>query len=367
MGVPFKEFYNLNFLQNYSRILVKISPSFDADIFCQKVLSKDWQVLELKQRMRRISETLGIMLPHKFEDAISILIESIEALKHTEFEHQGIEFIFIPDYIELFGIDEYDTSVLAIEKVTTFISCEFAVRPFIIKYSDKMMAQMLQWTKHKNHHVRRLSSEGCRPRLPWAMALPEFKNNPQAILPILEELKTDDSEFVRRSVANNLNDISKDHPEIVLKIAHNWYGSNNQTNALIKHGLRTLLKGNYPGSLELIGYGSPKSFVLSKLVLINQKVKEGDRVAFSFSIKNTSKKAQFLRMEYALYFLLSNGSHSKKVFKISERKINPNESFHIKRDHSFKLITTRKYYKGRHFVAPIINGEEKEKLRFEII
>ena len=317
--------------------------------------------------MRQISETLGSVLPNNFKDSISILLDSINVLEDVSFKNMGIEFMFIPDFIQIYGIDNFDTSVKAMERVTQFITCELAVRPFIIKYPDKMMRQMTQWSAHENKHVRRLSSEGSRPRLPWAMALPAFKKDPKSILPILEQLKTDDSEYVRRSVANNLNDIAKDHPELVLKISRDWYGSNKETNALVKHGLRTLLKANYPGSLELLGYGSPNSFSLSNLTLITPKVKGGDRVEFIFSLENTSKKSQLLRMEYAVYFLLSNGKHSRKVFKISERNIKSKESFDMKRHHSFKLITTRKYYKGKHFVAPIINGVENKKLDFLLI
>ena len=367
MGTPFKDFYNLKFLQEYSTILIKVYPLFQAETFCDIVTSSDWAELELKQRMRRISETLGRILPNDFKESMSILISSIDELEQAPFKHMGIEFMILPDFIARYGIEDFNTSVKAIERVTPFITCEFAVRPFIIKYPDKMMRQMNQWSIHENKHVRRLSSEGSRPRLPWAMALPEFKKNPKPVLPILEQLKTDDSEYVRRSVANNLNDIAKDHPELVLKIAQSWYGTNKETNALIKHGLRTLLKTNYPGALELIGYGSPKSFVLSKLSLLTAKVNDGERVVFAFSLENTSKKSQMLRMEYAVYFLLSNGKHSRKVFKISERNIKSKESFDIQRHHSFKLITTRKYYKGKHFIAPIINGVENKKLGFLLI
>ena len=138
----------------------------------------------------------------------------------------------------------------AIEFITQFITCEFAVRPFLLKYGDKMMNQMRAWSLHKSHKVRRLASEGSRPRLPWAMAIPALKKNPMPVLTILENLKNDPSESVRRSVANNLNDISKDRPGMVLKIANAWKGQNKETDAIVRHGCRTLLKHGHPEVLD---------------------------------------------------------------------------------------------------------------------
>ena len=136
----------------------------------------------------------------------------------------GLEHMFIPDYIEVYGIDHFDLSMKAFETVTQFVSCEFAVRPFFIRYGNQMVNQMKIWSRHKNESVRRLSSEGSRPRLPWAMAIPALKKDPSPILPILENLKNDPSEDVRRSVANNINDIAKDHPDIVMKLGQRLEG-----------------------------------------------------------------------------------------------------------------------------------------------
>jgi 3-methyladenine DNA glycosylase AlkC len=157
-------------------------------------------------------------------------------------EDGGLVYIFLPDYIEQYGLEDFESSVKAIENVTRFVSCEFAVRPFILKYGGTMMKKMRTWSLHKSYHVRRLSSEGSRPRLPWAISIPELKKDPSPILPILENLKNDPSEWVRRSVANNLNDIAKDHPGLVIELARKWKGISRETDAIIKHGSRTLLK-----------------------------------------------------------------------------------------------------------------------------
>ena len=168
------------------------------------------------------------------------------------------------DFVEVFGLDDYEASIPALEYFTQYMSAEFAVRPFIVKYPKQMLAQMLVWSKHTNPDVRRLSSEGSRPRLPWGIALPALKKDPAPVLPILEELKLDPSESVRRSVANNLNDIAKDHPEVTLQVLHSWQALDREEIAAItRHALRTLLKDGHPQALELLGYPPPQLTVSS--------------------------------------------------------------------------------------------------------
>jgi 3-methyladenine DNA glycosylase AlkC len=274
--------------------------------------------------------------------------------------------MFFPDYIETYGINHFDISVKTIEQLTQFTSCEFAVRPFILQYGDKMIKQMLQWSQHKSHHVRRLASEGSRPRLPWAIALPELKKNPLPLLPILENLKQDNSEYVRRSVANNLNDIAKDNPAIVIQIAKKWKGISKETDAIIKHGCRTLLKKGHPEILKYYKLNDKADIGISGFKIKNNKVKIGDYLNFSFSLQNMEHIKQNLRLEYAIYYLLQNGAHYKKVFKISERQLKPGEKLSVEKRHSFKIITTRKYYPGLHKLSVIVNGQELKTGKFEL-
>jgi len=272
--------------------------------------------------------------------------------------------MFLPDYIELYGLNHYRASVNAIELVTQFVSCEYAVRPFILKYKDKMMKQMLKWSKHKSHHVRRLASEGSRPRLPWAIGIPELKKKPGLILPLLENLKNDSSEYVRRSVANNLNDIAKDHPDIVIVLANKWRDISKETNAIIKHGSRTLLKQGNRKILKHFGLSNDNKFEITDLKIITPKVKIGKELIFTFRVRNGSSKEQLFRLEYAIYYLRQNGQNSKKVFKISERKFEPNESAVITKKQSFRIITTRKFYEGQQKLSVILNGNEKANAKF---
>jgi 3-methyladenine DNA glycosylase AlkC len=253
------------------------------------------------------------------------------------------------------------------EYITQFISCEFAVRPFIMKYGDHMLSKMEQWSIHENHHVRRLASEGSRPRLPWAMALPVLKKNPNPILPILENLKNDPSEYVRRSVANNLNDIAKDHPSIVIEVARQWKGYSKETDALIKHACRTLLKQGDKEILKHFQLNDNPKIEINNFNIFTPKVTIGDSLEFAFVIQNNDKVEQTIRLEYGIHYLRQNGTHSKKVFKISERQIKPNEIMNIQRRQSFRLITTRQFYIGQQKLSIIVNGVEKIIADFELV
>jgi len=343
-----KDLYNKKLISSLSRELKKVYPSFNSEKFSKHVFSKEWKNKELKQRMRHITETLHEFLPGDYSRAISIL-------KPVSEKFTGFEYMFFQDYVEVYGLGDFNTSIPALEHFTKYASSEFAVRPFIVKYPDKMMRQMEKWATSDNHHVRRLASEGCRSRLPWAMALPEFKKNPSPILKVIEKLKNDESEYVRRSVANNLNDMSKDNPAITLKIAKAWKGKSENTDKLVKHACRTLLKASNQQALRLFGCGNPKDIQLHKFKCA-RKVEMGERVEFSFSLKTDKKNLGMLRIEYAIDFVRSKGKTGRKVFKISEGDY-VGSAKDIVKYYSFKPISTRRYYPGKHGISILVNGE----------
>lgn len=361
-----KDIYSKDFFDSFSETLKQVVPTFNKEQFIQQLFDKNWENRELKERMRHITLVLHSFLPQDFSKAANIIEKIVENLREQNIKEASIEFMFLPDYIETHGINNYDKSVKLMESLTQFTSCEYAVRPFILKYGDKMLSQMQKWSLHNNHHVRRLASEGARPRLPWAIALPELKKNPTPILPILENLKNDPSEYVRRSVANNLNDISKDNPDILISIAKKWKGQTKETDAIIKHASRTLLKQGNPIILKHFGLSGNAKIVTTKFNIHTPTVKIGNHLEFSFSINNEDKKPLNVRIEYGLYYLKNNGQHSKKVFKISERQLNPDEKIDIHRKQSFRIITTRKFYIGQHQLSLIINGQEREIATFEL-
>lgn len=361
-----KDIYSPIFYDKLSDVLTKTVPSFNKGDFISKIFIADFNQLELKERMRHTTKVLHQFMPEDFEKAVKIIEKTITELRRNSIGEDSLAFIFLPDYIEMYGLNDYKNAVKAIEFTTQFITCEFAIRPFILKYFDEMMSQMLLWSKHENHKVRRLSTEGCRPRLPWAMGLPELKKNPQTILPILENLKNDSSDFVRRSVANNLNDIAKDHPEIVLNIAQKWRGVTKETDAIIKHGCRTLLKQGHPKILSHYGLDS-KEIEVTNFKIDTPKVTVPEALQFSFEVQNKYEIPKIIRLEYAIFYNKANGLLSKKVFKISERIYQPNQKESIIKRQSFKIITTKKFYSGLHKVSVIVNGQEKIISEFQLI
>lgn len=378
MAEPFKNMYNEQFFDRFTNDLKVVIPDLDARAFVSQVMDNEWENRELKQRCSHITTVLKQFLPSDYKEAIAKILQLLDYVEKTypdtsviDDEKFGLTLEYgsiLDNYIEQYGLDHYETSIQAIEKITQFTSCEFVTHPFILKYPDRMMAQMLLWSKHKHWGVRRLASEGCRPRLPWAMALPNLKKDPTPILPILENLKNDPARFVRLSVANNLNDIAKDNPQTVIDVVKKWRGQSKEVDWIIKHGCRTLLKQGNTEMMALFGFGcDPKSIQIEKFNLSTPKVKVGDALEFTFNLLNNNNKKSNLRLEYAIYYQKANGTLTKKVHKISEKEYPANSVTPITRKHSFKVVTTRKFHLGLHQVAVIINGNEYEKYDFELV
>lgn len=360
-----KDVYSPSFYDQFLNVAAAVIPKLDKKAFVKKIFDKDFANKEWKERMKHTTRVLHDYMPAEFPKATRLINQLIAKLKHEKFDGYGIAFMFFPDYIETYGLDDFNSSAKAMETVTQFMSCEFAVRPFILKYKQKMMDQMLEWSLHESHHVRRFASEGSRPRLPWAMAIPELKKDPALVLPILENLKNDPSEWVRRSVANNLNDIAKDHPGLVLQIAARWKGISKETDAIIKHGARTLLKAGHAAILKHYGLDSKDLFVTG-FKITTPEIRVGESVSFSYTVQNKAPQPQTIRLEYGVYYNKANGQLSKKVFKISERILKPGEKTGIVKKQSFKPITTRRFYPGVHKISIIVNGEEKITKSFKL-
>jgi 3-methyladenine DNA glycosylase AlkC len=361
-----KELYSRAFYNQIGEVFASIVPGFDKKAFIKKIYAPGFEEKELKERMRHTAVVLHSFLPANFAKAAKVLKKAIISFRKRNLGEDRLEYMFLPDYIETYGLDDYDTSVEALEFTTQFVSCEFAVRPFLLKYTDAMIAQLQQWARHENHKVRRLASEGMRPRLPWGLAVPALKKNPYEVLTVLEQLKNDPSEWVRRSVANCLNDLAKEHPQLVIKTAKEWLGISKETNAIVKHGCRTLLKHGNTEVLSLFSLADSSNIKLLSYNVSTERVRIGEDLKFTVSLHNKHDQPLIVRLEYGIYYLRKNGTHSKKVFKISEREFKAGEKATIMRRQSFKIITTRKYYPGLHKVSIIINGRERKTQHFEV-
>lgn len=355
-----KQMYNQQSVGALATALHAEYPPFDQATFMARVFAGEWDELALKARMRRITESLAGLLPETYRSALAMMRGALPRLPE-----QGFEKMVFPDFVEVYGLDDYEASIPALELFTQYMSAELAIRPFIIQYPQKTMTQMLAWASHDNEHVRRLASEGCRPRLPWAMALPTLKTDPTPILPILEQLKQDESETVRRSVANNLNDIAKDNPDVVIRILQGWQQIDTpEMRRLTSHALRTLLKQGHPQALALLGYPSDPAIAIQHVAVEPTSIQLGAAVTFSFEIESLSDKPQKLMIDFVVYHMKANGKQAPKVFKLSKKTLQPGERLAVSKAITFKPITTRKYYSGEHGIAPQINGRIFQRANF---
>ena len=361
-----KDIYNKPFYERLATSFEKVIPNFQSAKFMKAILTDAFYNMEWKERVQHTTKVLHQFMPTDFAESTKLMEYIVAQLRADGFGEQGLVFMFLPDYIAKYGLEDYENSVKALEFLTQFISAEFAVRPFLLKYGDRLMEEMLRMSTHKNHHVRRFASEGSRPRLPWGASIPALKKDPALILPILENLKNDPSEYVRRSVANNLNDITKDNPEVVIEIAKKWKGLGKETDAIIKHACRSLLKSGHPEILSFYGLDANHLAVVD-FKIETPKINIGGEVLFSFYIKNEDQIERYIRLEYTVHYLKNNGSLAGKVFKISEKAYPAGAEIKLQRKQSFKLITTRKFHIGHHKLSIMVNGQEKAIGDFELL
>ena len=366
-NTPLKYGYTNDYIKRVARAIHGSCPQLDQGLFVRSILSGDWDELELKDRMKRISATIDDALPADFRKALDLLESAVPKFKNYHA-------MFFPDFLERRVTRDFEASwqlaAAAMARYTEHSSSEFAVRPMILHDQPRMLAEMQKWTQNSCEHIRRLATEGCRPRLPWAMALPPLKRDPEPILPILEALRDDTSEYVRRSVANNLNDIAKDHPTRVLGIAERWLHetpsncSASDRRRLVKHACRTLLRAGDPRAMPLFGFRDPTSITVENFRLDQTSIKLGESIEFAFRIGGDAPIGR-VRVDYAVFYQKANGKLSPKVFKISEFDCKTAERA-ISRRHKFRDLSTRKHHAGPHQIELRINGVAKAKLGFEL-
>ncbi len=355
MPAALKDQFDRPYLEQIAQELGRAEPGFGGAAFLAAVLDDGWPELELKQRVRRISSCMGRFLPATYPTALA-------AVRAAAPSFSGLRGLPFPDFVEQFGREHWELSIEALRELTPLSTSELAVRPYLLQDPRRMLATMLEWTQDPDEHVRRLASEGCRPRLPWAMALPRFQRDPAPLLPILRRLRDDSSEYVRRSVANNLNDISKDHPQLVRKLAGEWLGHSPERDRLVKHACRSLLKAGDAETMLLFGFRDPAGVEVSDLRLSAAALPIGEELEFRFELRSEGPLGK-IRLEYAVDFAKARGKTGRKVFKISESEGDGN-SREVRRRHRFADLSTRRHYPGEHRITVIVNGREKASASF---
>lgn len=260
----------------------------------------------------------------------------------------------------------FDDAMALLAKLTPLLTSEFAIRTLLRHNLPRAMEIVAGWTRSDDAHVRRLASEGTRPYLPWSIRVPGLISTPGVTVTILDALYRDTSDFVRRSVANHLNDLSRDHPEIAVATARRWLEHPDEnTDGVVRRGLRTLVKAGDLGALELLGFAQAALEVTGP-VLSSTRIAFGGSVGFTASIRNVDTGPARLSIDYTVHHRKANGRQTGKTFKLAMRTLEPGEEVDVTREHSFRQITTRRYYPGAHAIEVRINGVGYGRATFEL-
>ncbi|RPE08052.1 DNA alkylation repair protein [Chitinophaga lutea] len=346
---PLKEMFNHRFYTGFAEAFGKADRNFNTESFIREV-TKNLEDRSLNQRLHHTSVVLQHHLPADFKKAISVLYKAVE---HVQTGYTALVF---PGFVGMFGKEHFDLSMEALKHFTAYGSSEFAVREFLKLDMQKALKIMHNWAADGNHHVRRLASEGSRPRLPWSFKLDAVIKEPSLTRGILEQLNADTELYVRKSVANHLNDISKDHPDYMIRLVKGWNAGNTHTAWIIKHASRSLIKLGHQDSLAVFNFEKNVKVRLDKFRLGAAKIRLGEELLFSFDIVSEKKSAQKLVIDYAIHYRKAGGGLSRKVFKLKEAELAPGARLSLSKKQTLKDFTTRKHYAGEHKVDIIVNG-----------
>lgn len=359
-----KDGLNTHAIQRIGKSLEKVVPDFNAKRFHKNALQGIDQ-LELKQRVQHIIQHLHQEFSHPYKKLSRYLQDLPQIWDAGNADDNKAMFAAWPviDYIATHGLEHPTESLKTLEKLTPLFTAEFSIRPFIQHHYQQTYQQLLDWCEHDSEHVRRLASEGSRPRLPWGIRLPQFIKDPSPLRKILQRLNQDESLYVRRSVANNINDITKDNPTWAIELCESFLTKQTEhTEWIVKHALRSLIKAGDQRVFPLLGYSQNSKVAISNFSLTKKSISVGDSLGFSFLL--SAEKTQLLVVDYLIYFMKANGSLSPKVFKLKNIELKKGMEVLFEKRHSFKPITTRSYYSGLHQIAIQVNGKEIHRQDF---
>ncbi|MBL9049239.1 MAG: DNA alkylation repair protein [Tabrizicola sp.] len=352
--------------------LARQLPDFDRAGFEGAVLA-ELPKLELKERSNLIARHLDEVLPRELAARFAV----IRAMLHPDEDAQtgkrsdaeglrGWAILPLCAVVGQCGLPEFEAALQLLKEMTKRFSAEFDVRPFLRADQDRALRLMRGWVLDPNPHVRRLVSEGTRPRLPWAMRLPGLIADPTPLLPILQALRDDDSDYVRRSVANSLNDIAKDHPDLVADLAADWLrGAGPSRQRLVRHACRSLIKSGHPGAMRAFGLAPPQVELVA-LRLGPPRLRLGQALEFEVELRSTSADRQDLVIDYVLHLCRQRGPRSQKVFKWKRIVLAGGETVTLTRTHGIVPVTTRRYYAGLHGLSLRINGKDNGLAEFQL-
>ena len=362
----FKDWFDKSAAQALANQITEAMPGFDRKKFV-RLASRDLGALEFSQRVQQFSDALRATLPETLPEALAVLTESLPSpMPDCEATTDGWLQWPLGQFIADRGLDHFEASMTAMIELTQRFSSEFAVRPFVAECPEAIFPRLLELTQHPSPHVRRWCSEGVRPRLPWGKKLRALVEDPSPIWPILEALKDDEELYVRRSVANCLNDIAKDHPALVVARCKAWSRRGHEhRDWVIRRALRTLIKNGDPGALAVIGFGPPKKLEAT-LSLRPKRIQVGGEVTLTAGLATTAASAQNLAVDFVVHFVRKGGKTSEKVFKWTTTRLPARGAATLEKRHPMKKTTVRKLYPGVHRVELQVNGSRVAETIFRL-
>ncbi len=344
-----------------------VLPGFDPDAFLAQVLP-GLEGRELLERLDWIADCLEAQLPSDFNAMAEALEAAMlppldPALRDDDF---GRFIHAVPGILAVrHGLEDHRERALDLLHAATMrFSMEFYIRPFINRWPDQTMARLAAWAEDDNYHVRRLVSEGTRPRLPWAKAITLALTDP---LPLLDRLHADPTRYVTRSVANHLNDIAKKEPDIVMDRLESWRAEARQAprelDWMTTHALRTLVKQGHPRAMRLVGFDPGAQVEVTLDLPATARIGE----VMPFAVTLTGKPGTGVLVDYAVEFRKADGSAAPKVFKLKQARIGKDGTLRLTKTHRFKGdATTFRLYPGAHAVAVQVNGVPRARGEFDL-
>lgn len=366
-----KSFFSPELVKRLAGELSAAEPSFPSSAFIADA-TRGLEKLELLDRGRQIARAMGTHLPADYPRALKIILRSLGP------EHEGDEllglgmapFFYYPHgvFVAERGLEHFDLSLDAQVELTKRFTSEGTIRPYLVKDPERVFKKLKVWARDENPHVRRLVSEGTRFRLPWAMRVPWLDQNPRRVIELLELLKDDPASLVRRSVANNLNDLGKLQPALLSEVAGAWLkGASKERRALVEHALRSAIKRGEPGALKLLGFGGKPSVKVSGVKFEPKRVRIGDTLRVTFTLESTARATQELLVDLVVHFPAASGKTSRRVFKLERVSLKPKGTHAFTTRVSMKVHTTRKPHPGTHRVEVLVNGVALKAGTFEVI
>jgi 3-methyladenine DNA glycosylase AlkC len=368
VATQLKHFFNEEIVRAIARDLRRADPAFRSERFVRQCMT-GLAERELIARGWHIADALHDRLPQPFAAAAEILISSLGPEAPATGELGMAPFRYLPHVllVQKHGLDDFEAAMRAQYELTKRFTAESSIRAYLVRYPRETLARLEEWIRDDSAHVRRLVSEGTRPRLPWASRLKAFQEDPRPVLALLEKLKDDPVRYVQRSVANNLNDIGKDHPDLAVATCRAWLEDASPGRRwIVSHALRSLVKKGHSGALDLMGAGAKPSVRIDGFRLSPERIKIGGRLRFAFELVSTARKAQELLVDYAVHFVKANGTTRPKVFKLRRLSLSPSARAEFAGAVSFAAMTTRRHYPGTHSIDVLVNGAAHRVANFEL-